>query len=108
MRSCSDERLDQFRRYQASERGLGKGTIVGYAHAAALFLKAADHPDGCDLGRLTPADVSEFLLAECGRRSVASAKCVVSGLRAWLRFLHVAGITPGSLSGSVPAVARRS
>jgi site-specific recombinase XerD len=30
---------------------------------------------------------------------------VVSGLRAWLRFLHVAGMTPVSLAGSVPAVA---
>src|SRR5258706_5504272 len=39
MRSSSDELLDQFRRYLASERGLGEGTIVGYAPAAALFLK---------------------------------------------------------------------
>lgn len=105
VRSSSEELLDRFRLYLASERGLGEGTIVGYVYAAALFLKAVDHAGGRDLGRLTPLDVSEFLLVECGRRSVGSAKSVVSGLRAWLRFLHVAGITPVSLSGSVPAVA---
>lgn len=102
--SSSEELLDRFRLYLARERGLGGGTIVGYVHAAALFLKAVDHAGGRDLGRLSLTDVSGFLLAECGRRSVRSAKSVVSGLRAWLRFLHVADITPVSLSGCVPPV----
>jgi integrase/recombinase XerD len=103
--SVTEELLDRFRRYLASERGLGAGTIPGYVRAAGLFLQAVGYEDGRDLGLLSPADVSEFLLAECGRRSVGSTKKVVSGLRAWLRFLHLGGITRASLSGSVPAVA---
>jgi integrase/recombinase XerD len=102
--SVTEELLARFDRYLASERGLGAGTMVGYVHAARLFLDAVGYAHGRDLGRLTPADVRQFLLAECGRRSVASAKSVVSGLRAWLRFLHVQGITATSLSGCVPAV----
>jgi site-specific recombinase XerD len=70
-----------------------------------LFLKAVGFANGRDLNQVTPADVREFLLAERDRRSVASTKSMVSGLRAWLRFLHVEGITAVPLSGSVPAVA---
>jgi site-specific recombinase XerD len=103
--SAAEQLLARFSAYLASERGLAARTIVGYVHAARLFLDAAGYGRGRDLGQLTPADVRQFLLAECERRSVGSAKCVVSGLRAWLRFLHVEGITAISRSGSVPAVA---
>lgn len=103
--TVSEELLEQFRRFLLSERGLGEGTVVGYVHAAGLFLQAAGYDGGRDLRDLTPADVNEFLLGECNRRSVASAKSLVSGLRALLRFFHVQGITDASLSGSVPAVA---
>jgi len=100
-----EELLERLRRYLLSERGLGEGTIVGYVYAAALFLKVVGYEDGRELGLLTPADVNEFLLDQCRRRSVASAKSLVSGLRALLRFAHVHGITNSSLAGSVPAVA---
>ena len=101
--SEAEQLLAQFGTYLASERGLRAATIVGYVHAARLFLDALGH--GHNLEHLTPVDVRQFLLAECERRSVGSAKRVVSGLRAWLRFLHVEGVTSRSLSGSVPAVA---
>lgn len=103
--SAAERLLARFGAYLASERGLGAETIAGYVHSARLFLDAVGYRHGRDLGQLTPADVRQFLLAQCQRRSVGSAKCVVSGLRAWLRFLHVEGITTMSLSGSVPAVA---
>jgi integrase len=43
--------------------------------------------------------------AECSRRGVGSAKILVTGLRSFLRFLHVAGLAPGPLVSAVPAVA---
>jgi integrase/recombinase XerD len=101
--SEAEQLLARFGTYLASERGLRAATIVGYVHAARLFLDALGH--GHNLEHLTPVDVRQFLLAECERCSVGSAKRVVSGLRAWLRFLHVEGVTSRSLSGSVPAVA---
>ena len=97
--------LDQFRQYLLRERGLADGTVAGYVHFAALFLKEMAYPGGRDLGQLGPKDINEFLLCELGRRSVASAKSLVSGLRSVLRFFHVQGVTGVSLSGCVPTVA---
>ena len=101
----SEEMLDQFRQYLLHVRGLADGTVTGYVHAAALFLEATGYPAGRDLGQLGPRDINEFLVRELDRRSVASAKNLVSGLRSLLRFFHVQAITRVSLSGSVPTVA---
>jgi site-specific recombinase XerD len=103
--TASEKLLEQFRRHLLAERGLGGGTVVGYVHAAALFLRSVDFEGGRELAGLSPGDVGDFLLTEGGRRSVASTKCLVTGLRAVLRFFHVQGITDTSLAGSVPAVA---
>ena len=46
-----------------------------------------------------------FIVAESKRCSVASTKCVVSGLRSLLRFSHLERITYISLAGAVPTVA---
>jgi site-specific recombinase XerD len=57
------------------------------------------------LAGMTGAHVTTFLLDECSRVSVGSAKGRVAELRSLLRFLYVAGIIPTSLAGSVPPVA---
>ena len=49
--------------------------------------------------------VGEFVLRESRRCSVGSAKCLVTRLRALLRFLHVEGEIEGDLAGGVPSVA---
>jgi site-specific recombinase XerD len=54
---------------------------------------------------LTGADVSAFLLEECTRVSVGSAKGRVAELRALLRFLYLRGFTQMALADSVPSVA---
>lgn len=102
--TAAEELLERFRVYLVCERGLAAGTIVGYLHAGARFLDALEEA-GRDVGSLTQAEVNGFLLAEWGRRSIASAKNLVSGLRSLLRFLHLQGITAVSLAGAVPAVA---
>lgn len=60
---------------------------------------------GLDLGRLDAAAVSAFVLVEAQRSSVGSAKCLVTRLRALLRFLHLEGEIPQDLTGAVPSVA---
>lgn len=52
---------------------------------------------------LTAADVTRFACRECGRRSVASAKATVTGLRALLRFLYLDGQIITLLAGAVPS-----
>ena len=54
---------------------------------------------------LTGADVSAFLLQECARVSVGSAKGRVAELRSLLRFLFLRGFTDTALADSVPSVA---
>lgn len=101
----SEKLLAQFRQYLLQERGLAVATVAGQVFAASLFLKALDYPSGRRLEDLEPSDVNEFLLQQLDRRSAASAKNLVSGLRSLLRFLHVHGITAMSLAAGVPAVA---
>lgn len=97
--------LEGYRRYLACERGLAQSTRRDYQRVAELFL--AEQKGGLGLERLSAADVSVFLARECPRRSIASAQQLVTGLRALLRYLHVAGVIELPLRWAVPAVADR-
>lgn len=57
------------------------------------------------LAELDGAAVVAFVLGESQRCSVGSAQCVVTRLRALLRFLHVDGDVGRDLAGVVPSVA---
>lgn len=96
---------EQYRAYLVQERGLAVGTVAGYLHVARLFCAARVVDGGLHLDRLTAAEVTEFVLAECSSRSVGSAKHVVCGLRSLLRYLYVAGHTEAQLEAAVPKVA---
>lgn len=104
VRTAGEELVERFRVYLLSERGLGASTVGNYLHAARLFLRSVGSVELDDLAQLEAAKVQAFILAESNRRSVASTKCLVSGLRSLLRFFHVAGITNASLVGAVPTV----
>ena len=54
---------------------------------------------------LRGADVAGFLLRECSRLAVGSAKTRVADLRSLLRFLHLEGLIVGDLAAAVPPVA---
>jgi len=97
-----DELLERYQSYLVGERSLAPGTIRAYERIARLFLS---EEGGKGVGRLTTAEVSRFVLKECGQRSVGSAKNVVMALRSWLRFLYVEGLTANPLAAAVPGVA---
>lgn len=100
------ERLQEhYRAYLVQERGLAAGTIAGYLHVARLFCAARAVDGELHLDRLTAAEVTEFVLAECASRSVGSAKYVVCGLRSLLRYLYVAGHIETELDAAVPTAA---
>lgn len=96
---------EDYRAYLVDERALASGTVTSYLHVARLFLGARSVDGALHLERLTAAEVVEFVLAECAPRSVGSAKYVVCGLRALLRYLYVAGHTEAALDAAVPKVA---
>lgn len=103
--SEAEQLQEHYRSYLVQERGLAAGTIVGYLHVARLFFAARAVDGEPRLDRLTAAEVSDFVLAECASRSVGSAKYVVCGIRSLLRYLYVAGHVYAQLDAAVPAAA---
>ncbi len=92
--------LAEFRRYLLDERGMAQASTVSYVHIARLFL--VEHFEY--LGHLGATEVLSFVTDQCGRRGAANVVC---GLRSFLRWCHLQDLTPGSLAGVVPSVARR-
>lgn len=101
--------LAEYHDYLVDERGLVRTTVRCHEAVAGLFLaeRSRAHEGELRLEDMTAADVAAFVTAECARRSVGSAKIMVTGLRSLLRFMHVAGHGPGPLASAVPAVAGR-
>lgn len=97
--------LADYRRWLVTERGLAESTVIRYENLARRFLELHSVGDGVDAAALTGAEVVAFLLRECERVSVGSAKGRVSELRSLLRFLFVRGLTPRLLTTAVPPVA---
>jgi len=97
--------LERYRRYLTMERGLVATTARYYIHMVRPFLAGRATAGGIDLEHLGAGDVTAFVLAECPRRSVPSAKNLVTALRSLLAFLHVDGLTDKSLTAAVPSVA---
>jgi integrase/recombinase XerD len=96
--------LAGFRDYLVTERGLAASTVRNYLDAARLL--AAQ--DRVRLDALTAGDVTRFVVAQCRDRRTGSATVLVTGLRALLRYLHLAGFTSVSLAGAVPSAASAS
>ncbi len=97
--------LRRFRHYLSAERGLVAGTVHSYEIKVRPLLATCANADGFDLSQLGPADVTRFVVSESRRRTVASAKNVVTAARALLRFLYLAGETTADLAAAVPTVA---
>jgi integrase/recombinase XerD len=94
-----------FGEYLARERGLSEDSVRSYTGVARRFLAGVGAAGGAGVEGLTAADVTGFVRRECGRRSVASAKATVTGLRALLRFLYLDGQLTAPLAGAVPSAA---
>jgi site-specific recombinase XerD len=93
--------LEDYRAYLRGERGLAAVSVSDRMREADRFLAGR----AGDAAGLTAAEVTRYVMAECGRRGPGSAKHLVTGLRSLLRYLYVAGVVPGRLDGAVPAVA---
>ena len=102
-----DDLLADYRGHLVRDRGLATRTILRYEVTARRFMEGRR---AAGVGRtgaegLTGGEVTSFLLGECSRVSVGSAKGRVAELRSLLRFLHLRGVTAGCLAESVPPVA---
>ncbi|MGH2846188.1 MAG: site-specific integrase [Thermoleophilaceae bacterium] len=102
-----DALLADYHAHLVQGRGLAERTIGRYEVTARRFLEARRAAGVGETGAegLRGDEVTGFLLAECSRVSVGSAKGRVCELRSLLRFLHLRGVTAGCLAESVPPVA---
>lgn len=99
--------IEGYHRYLVHERGIATSTVKEYVRVAVLFLATRSQMDGPGLEELATAEVTRFLTTACADRGVASAQHLVAALRALLRYLHVSGMTEGSMVAAVPSVAGR-
>jgi len=97
--------VSRYRRWLV-DRALADRTVVRYEKTARRFLGArVATAGGAGVEGLAGSDVTGFLLVECARVSVGSAKGTVAELRSLLRFLFIEGLTATALATSVPPVA---
>jgi site-specific recombinase XerD len=96
--------VESFRDWLVSERRLAASTVKYYVRGARLFLAERG---GQDLAVLGLGEVSSFMVRECRRLSVGSAKNLATGLRSLLRYLYLEGVTDRELAQAVPAPASR-
>jgi site-specific recombinase XerD len=102
---------DGFVRYLVEERGLSDSTITGHLSVARAFLAACFGTGPPSVDEVQPEDVTRFILhytRSGGRKGGGrNAKMIVSGLRAFLRFLHLRGDVAFALTRAVPRMVTR-
>ena len=106
--TTSGQILERYRSYLTDERGLAAMSIRNYIAVADTFLSSlglASLDRETELAETTTAMVSAFVLEQCQRGKVASAKAMTTRLRSFLRYLYLEGLTPTPLVGAVPTVA---
>lgn len=103
----SGEILNRYRQFLITERGLATVTAGRYIDCLRPFLDRRMATGDLDLGGLTPADVTAFVVAWCPCLNSGVAKLTVTALRSFLGFLHLDGMTERSLVLAVPTVLRR-
>jgi integrase/recombinase XerD len=100
---------ERFRRYLLAERGVQPKVASRYVALVRPFIAGCLGDDGQpgDLGRLTAADVTGFMVAGARMLVPKSAQMLATALRSLLRFWHLEGLTSGPLDLAVPKVANR-
>jgi integrase/recombinase XerD len=97
--------VEDFCSYLRDQRGLSVATVEAYARYAAGCIRAW-WPDGqIDVAQLDAGDVIWLVRAARDQRRPPSLRCMVTALRALLRFFHARGLTSRSLVEAVPAMA---
>jgi site-specific recombinase XerD len=90
-----------FRQWLQQHRGAAESTRYNYCRAAAKLIDSlGDNPNRYDVQRLRA-----FILETSRRSGSGATKTLISGVRAFLRYLAVEGRCQVGLDGAIPAVA---
>ena len=98
--------VESFEEHLREVRGAQVETCRGYTRYARQFLDAVLADERVDPRSIAPPDVVRFIETQSRRWRPGSVKMVATALRAFFRFLHVAGIGDDRLAAAVPTVAR--
>jgi integrase/recombinase XerD len=101
--SSAVELVEDYRGWLVTERALAANTIDYYVRAARLLLSELE---GRDLAELTLGEVSGFMVRHSRRLGVGSAKNLATGLRSFLGYLYLRGLSDRQLAQAVPAPPR--
>jgi site-specific recombinase XerD len=94
-----------FTRYLAEERGLAQRTLDSYLPLVCVFLSERFGNGPIALDKLTPKDITGFILRHSKRVCPKRAQIVTTALRSFFRFLYERGKTAVDLAAVVPTVA---
>jgi len=100
-----EDLLRRYERYLTEERALVPATVQAYREEARQFLTGRFGGCALEFDRITPADLTAYILAQSRRWSIGTAKRKVTALRSLLGWLYLKGMLPVDLAGAVPAVA---
>lgn len=101
--SSTVEMVEQYRGWLVTERALAANTTDYYVRAARMLLREFE---GRELAELTLAEVSGFMVRHSRRLGVGSAKNLATGLRSFLGYIYLRGVTDRQLAQAVPAPPR--
>jgi integrase/recombinase XerD len=99
--------LHQFSTYLLQERALSPDTAENYAVAAAAFLIGLGLNDAESVGSATAEQVIAFIAEQCPKRRVGAARMLLTGVRAFLRWLFWAGLSKTDLTAAVIGISAR-
>lgn len=84
--------LADYAAYLTHERGLVAATVVRHKDLVRPFVQARADDGLVDLGSLTAADITGFMLGRSGSASPATVQHTGTALRSLLRFWHLRGL----------------
>ncbi len=93
--------LDAFCQWMRVNRSIAEVTLYNYSLGIRDLLKAI----GDDVSRLDAQKLRQFVLDQSCHSGRAKAKTMVTGLRAFVRFLITSGLCPAGLDGAIPTLA---
>jgi integrase/recombinase XerD len=110
--SAADALLHEYDRYLRAERGAGEVTAYHYLRHAHEFLDAAGWPHdapefGNCLAALDGAQVLDIVSRQVARHRLPSVGAILTGDRAFLRFLERTERMESPLAAAVPRAARQ-
>ena len=93
--------LGAFCQWMRVNRSIAEVTLYNYSLGVRDLLKTI----GDDVSHLDAQKLRKFVLDESRHSGRAKAKTMVTGLRAFIRFLITSGLCPAGLDGAIPTLA---